>query len=480
MSPCSSSYLSSRGGKGEGEEGRGQGFVEWCTGFVEQAQGEEDGGRARNCLGSRLLQQLFLRHFPHFASIAMPVRDRNKTKFTSWGIYFTDEDRKKHPPMFKKLRESAKESYGRVPGGQSVALEVKRISGHKVEITWPAAVGEDACTVFLKKALCSDWSNVSQPAGVPRTDDAVPAYRKASEPALTTEEAESAFDDAKFATDIEAALADKRASPWPCPEPAAAAASSSAGISRGSAATAETIANLLSLKLEELADYWNEEQNKYDEPPNSYSVSWDAELGQGMFGKVFLGTNTEVNEQVLDRGAVAIKMMGSGVGGGPPVVIAQDEVRRHVTLGSHRSLVQLLDVGLFVQPLGQGPKLVAAKLQQSGKQLKSYVSLGLVFDLFETDVRQYLQTGKRFTTGGTQHVLSSVLDGLAYMHGKGLVHSDMKPANILMRGTPAFRGCFGRKPWAAQPAATATGDLLEFEYQVPASFQARPAKFNCT
>ena len=138
-------------------------------------------------------------------------------------------------------------------------------------------------------------------------------------------------------------------------------------------------------------------------------------------------------------------------------------------------------MGLFVQPQGKGPKLVASKqLQQSGKQSKSFVSVGLVFDLFETDVRQYLQTGKRFTTGGTQHVLSSVLDGLAYMHGKGLVHSDMKPANILMRGTPAFRGCFGRRPWAAQLAATATGDPLEFEYQVPASFQARPAKFNWT
>ena len=79
-----------------------------------------------------------------------------------------------------------------------------------------------------------------------------------------------------------------------------------------------------------------------------------------------------------------------------------------------------------MQPQGKGPKLVASKqLQQSGKQSKSFVSVGLVFDLFETDVRQYLQTGKRFTTGGTQHVLSSVLDGLAYMHGKGLVHSDI-------------------------------------------------------
>ena len=76
-----------------------------------------------------------------------------------------------------------------------------------------------------------------------------------------------------------------------------------------------------------------------------------------------------------------------------------------------------------------------------------------------------------------RHVLNSVLHGLEFIHGKGILHADLKPANILMRGAAAWRGFFASTKFKEREAATAKRDALDIEYQVPASFEARPAKF---
>ena len=70
------------------------------------------------------------------------------------------------------------------------------------------------------------WWNISQPAGVPGTEAAT---------------AEDRFDEAAFAADVDAALADTGDPPLQGAGPAADAACSSAGISGGSAATAEEV-----------------------------------------------------------------------------------------------------------------------------------------------------------------------------------------------------------------------------------------------
>ena len=123
------------------------------------------------------------------------------------------------------------------------------------------------------------------------------------------------------------------------------------------------------------------------------------------------------------------------------VFAAELEVRRHVALGLHPNVVGLVDVGLFMRP-PRPPRC---------NSWSAYI--GLVFDLYEIDVRQFLKKSS-FTQGGMRHVLNSVLEGLRFIHDRGCIHCDLKPANIFMRGAIHLRGCFEK---TGVDAATAWG-----------------------
>ena len=148
------------------------------------------------------------------------------------------------------------------------------------------------------------------------------------------------------------------------------------------------------------------------------------------------------------------------------VLAADLEVRRHVALGFHPNVVGLVDVGLFRQPPHR-PRCNSPSAH-----------IGLVFDLYEIDVRQFLQRSS-FTQGGMRHVLNSVLEGLRFIHDRGCIHCDLKPANIFMRGAIHLRGCFEKEvltpqqlgDWGA--VAPCPHGRPELQYQIPNSFEVR-------
>ena len=104
--------------------------------------------------------------------------------------------------------------------------------------------------------------------------------------------------------------------------------------------------------------------------------------------------------------------------------------------------------------------------------------MGLACDMYEIDVRQFLQDSF-FTQGGMRHVLNSVLEGLRFIHDRGCIHCDLKPANIFMRGAFHLRGCFSREMLKLQQLedrdaiAPCSHSRTEFEYQIPNSFEVR-------
>ena len=145
---------------------------------------------------------------------------------------------------------------------------------------------------------------------------------------------------------------------------------------------------------------------------------------------------------------------------------ADAEVRRYVAASPFRVL-KFLDVELFQRPY-QPPEI------------------GLVFERYDTDVKQFLKR-RPLKVAGMRHVLRSVLAALAYMHQLGLVHADLKPANMLLRGAGVFkdgwRSLFQRAE-SASGAASASGSAsacgganiaepLEITFQLPTSFEVR-------
>ena len=168
-------------------------------------------------------------------------------------------------------------------------------------------------------------------------------------------------------------------------------------------------------------------------------VDWNAQiLGEGTFVIVRRG------RRCISEGAsvpVAVKVYRPEFDEKGGLSEARDEVRCHAACPTSPYLLQLQDVAVFE---GDTVPLL----------------FGTVFELYEISLRGFLKN-QSLSTAGQRHVLKSVAQGLERLHAHGLVHADLKPANILLRGARAFaegwRQRFGSAA-AASEAASASAD----------------------
>lgn len=120
---------------------------------------------------------------------------------------------------------------------------------------------------------------------------------------------------------------------------------------------------------------------------------------------------------------------------------------------SHPNIVTVFDAGVS---------------QQGGD---AYIAMEL---LKGRDLRQLRQEGWRPTPAQAALIVRRVADALAYAHSKGVVHRDVKPANIFMVGRTQPRVLdFGIARIAHQHESGATGDLAAGSPYYMAPEQAR-------
>ena len=290
-------------------------------------------------------------------------RDRNKVKHDKWHFYLRiNPDCAKMTETIKKLKETVEASTGRKPGGSNEPLKMERPTAKTVEITWPTPVSNDTCTRVLKFALGQNWkAYVSPPAGV-GAGTQVPAAT--AETAEEGESLEELVGEALEAAASAAAAPPEAAAPAPSRKRRAAveaAPSSEAPAGEAYARDQDDIAHrhhhLLSMRLEALTQvYQSREPERYEVPPTPFDVDWDAELGQGSFGKVYFGKLQRPgggDDEV--SGLYAIKMLRDSKQdqaqgfNSDAVHAAEEEVRRHAALGFHPNVVRLVDVGFFTR-----------------------------------------------------------------------------------------------------------------------------------
>jgi len=124
-------------------------------------------------------------------------------------------------------------------------------------------------------------------------------------------------------------------------------------------------------------------------------------LGQGAMGEVF-----RAHDPVLDRD-VAIKTMKGR--------ISEDEDARHRFLREARAAAQLNHPNIItVHDFGE----------EGGV---AYMAMEL---LEGNDLRELIEHGKINSLEEKLAIMRQVLDGLAFAHGKGMVHRDLKPGNV--------------------------------------------------
>ena len=157
-------------------------------------------------------------------------------------------------------------------------------------------------------------------------------------------------------------------------------------------------------------------------------------LGVGGMAQVF-----RAHDQLLDRD-VALKLFDTAANrDGPDRIRA--EMRTLAGL-SHPALVAVYDAGTDVPPSGS-PRAFLVMALVEGRSLAQVISGGPV----PAEV--------------VQRIGVRVAEALAFVHSRGVVHRDVKPANVLLDDDGlAYLADFGIARATEQPTLTTTGQIL--------------------
>ncbi|RPH48795.1 MAG: serine/threonine protein kinase [Desulfobacteraceae bacterium] len=127
-------------------------------------------------------------------------------------------------------------------------------------------------------------------------------------------------------------------------------------------------------------------------------------LGKGGYGIVYKGVHRDLNMPV------AIKMMKHDLAMDPDFVGSFRNEAKTIAALNHENIIKVYDIE------------------------ERYRTLFIITELLEGNPLDYLlEKMVRFSVAKALPILSQVCRGLAYAHKKGLVHLDMKPANIFVR-----------------------------------------------
>jgi serine/threonine protein kinase/CRP-like cAMP-binding protein len=139
---------------------------------------------------------------------------------------------------------------------------------------------------------------------------------------------------------------------------------------------------------------------------DKYKVQWDKVLGEGSFGAVYLGTNVKTGENV------AVKK------------ISQE-------LTDQRVFQREMDALLCLHARGGHPNICS--LQEHFDEDNHYY---LVLDLIRGgEMFDHLIQMGAYSEADAARLLREVASALAFCHGIGIVHGDLKPENIMLSTT---------------------------------------------
>ena len=324
----------------------------------------------------------------------MVGRDEKKIKCCRWGIYF---------PNTKQAKASRQVLREIILAGRTHIEFSEEPKYNRVDLVWAQPVTFDSAARLIRFARqkCESFEVFGEPCALV---DA-PAVHQPSQ----IHEVEAAVEAAVAATSAESKPKKQRLT-----GKQHATELASGPVSQTAACPFLLPLGMLSLKLAELRRQFSR-GNSSDGDSAKYDIDLEKLLGAGTYGSVYPATAPDLPLQPL-----AIKLLVTREGDATHAALAADEeVRRFVGLPSHPCIVKLLDVGIF-----------------QGK--KGLTTFGLVFDRYDADVRQMLRATP-LKEAGIRHVLRSVLAALAFMHGSGLMHTDVTSGNILLRGAEHFR-----------------------------------------
>ncbi len=169
---------------------------------------------------------------------------------------------------------------------------------------------------------------------------------------------------------------------------------------------------------------------------DAYAI--ERELGGGGMSRVFLAQETRLGRRVV------IKVLPPELAAG----VSAERFEREIQLAAklqHPHIVPLLTAG------SQGDLLYYIMPHIAGESL-----------------RAHLAQARELPIAETVRILADVCDALAYAHGQGIVHRDVKPDNVLLSGKHALVTDFGVAKAVARSSGSATLTSLGMALGTPA------------
>src|SRR5881296_3339296 len=169
---------------------------------------------------------------------------------------------------------------------------------------------------------------------------------------------------------------------------------------------------------------------------DSYLV--ERELGGGGMSRVFLAQEVRLGRQVV------VKVLPPELAAGVSAERFEREIRLAAAL-QHPHIVPLLTAG------SQGDLLYYVMPHIAGESLRARIA-----------------HERELPVGDTVRILRDVSDALAYAHGHGIVHRDVKPDNVLLSGKHALVTDFGVAKAVSSSSGAATLTSLGMALGTPA------------
>jgi len=169
---------------------------------------------------------------------------------------------------------------------------------------------------------------------------------------------------------------------------------------------------------------------------DSYRI--ERELGGGGMSRVFLAQEVRLGRQVV------VKVLPPELAAGVSAERFEREIRLAAAL-QHPHIVPLLTAG------SQGDLLYYVMPHIAGESLRARIA-----------------HERELPVGDTVRILRDVSDALAYAHGHGIVHRDVKPDNVLLSGKHALVTDFGVAKAVSNSSGAATLTSLGMALGTPA------------
>src|SRR6266849_208888 len=169
---------------------------------------------------------------------------------------------------------------------------------------------------------------------------------------------------------------------------------------------------------------------------DAYAI--ERELGGGGMSRVFLAKKTRLGRRVV------IKVLPPELAAG----VSAERFEREIQLAAklqHPHIVPLLTAG-------------------SQDDLLYYIMPHIAGE----SLRAHLAQARELPIAETVRILADVCDALAYAHGQGIVHRDVKPDNVLLSGKHALVTDFGVAKAVARSSGSATLTSLGMALGTPA------------